>query len=472
MGLRPQRLRSRLILWHVLMLSAVLAVYIGGVTLLTFWQMDAVLKRLAAEDLETVKGLLYIDSSGKVDIREGYHHRTEWKQFEQRMLEILSPDGAILYRNDLLNGRDIGGGLLPDEGVIGYSGRTDKLSDGTRVAVVSKLYTLDGKPVIIRVAYDHALLWNRLKETVGILLLALPLALTAAAFAAYKLVSKALDPIEKMAVRIEQINSERLNERLPVENSQDELGHLARVCNGMLERIQESFEQLRRFTADASHELRTPLAAMRSMGEVALDRSQTTEDYKEIVGSMLEEVNRLTGMVEGLLTLSRAEAGQFLMHPSVLSLRELVEETHELLEVLMDEKRVQFQLQGGEDLWVKADRTHLRQALINLMHNAVKFTPAGGQIKVLIEKLNDAQVRLSVADTGPGIPADHASKVFERFYRVDASRGGDNKGAGLGLSIAKWAVEANDGEIGLESNTSGGATFWMKLPSSACSSSS
>jgi len=399
------------------MLALVLGVYIAGVSILAFWQMNAVLKRLAAEDLESVKGLLYFSPDGQVHLREDYHHHSYWKQVDQRLLEVLSPDGSILYRNDVLGTRNISGPPFAGEGEVGYSERTGKLSDGTSITVVSRKYELDGQTILIRVAYSHSLIWSRLKETLVILLLALPLALAATSFAVYKVTSKALDPIEKMAVRIEQINSERLDERLPIENEQEELGHLARVCNGMLARIEQAFEQLKRFTADASHELRTPLAAIRSIGEVSLDRSATSDEYKEVIGSMLEEVNRLTGTIEGLLTLSRADAGQLVMQRSVFPLKELITEVADLLEVLMEEKRLVFKVQADETVCVNADRLYLRQALVNLLHNAVKFTPPEGSITARIDRRENTHAVLSISDTGPGIPSAHAEKVFERFYR-------------------------------------------------------
>lgn len=183
---------------------------------------------------------------------------------------------------------------------------------------------------------------------------------------------------------------------------------------------------------------------------------------------MLEEVNRLTSLLEGLLTLSRAEAEQFVIRPSVFPLKELMQEVGDLLEVLVEEKRLVFQIQGDETGCVKADRLYLRQAVVNLLHNAVKFSPAEGSIVARIERRENSTVVLSISDTRPGIPRMHAEKVFKRFYRVEESRGGENKGAGLGLSIAKWAVQANHGEIGLDSSSQGGCTFWIRLPTVPC----
>ncbi len=471
MSLRPKRVRTRLTLWYVGTLAGILAVYFAGVSLLLFWQASNILKRLAAEDLETVKGLLYVADDGQVGVREDYHHHTDWKQVQERLLEVLAPDGTILYRNERLGDRTIGKEPFAGEGEHGYSGRSARMSDGTRVILISRKYDLEGRTVLIRVGYSQQLIWNQLTETLLVLLLASPLVLAGTAYAGYKMVARTLDPVSKMARRAEQINSERLNERLPVENPHDELGHLAGVFNAMLSRIEQSFEQLQRFTADASHELRTPLAAIRSIGEVRLQEGATAAEYRDTIGSMLEEVNRLTSIVESLLTLSRADAGQIRIQVSVFPLMALVREAAALLEVLIEDKHLTFTLTGDESLGAQADRLYVRHAIVNILHNAVKFTPTGGSISAHVECGSHSRVELAISDTGPGIAADQSAKVFERFYRVDESRTGNDMGAGLGLSVAKWAVEANNGEIGAASPLGGGSRFWIRLPSVGCSSS-
>lgn len=469
MWLRPKRVRTRLTLWYVGVLAAVLAVYLAGVSLLLLWQMDGILKKLAAEDLETVKGLLYFQPDGHVGVREDYHHHTDWKQVQERLLEILASDGTILYRNERLGDRTIGGAPFPGEGERGYSGRSDKMSDGTRIILISRKYDLQGQTILIRAGYSEDLIWSQLKGTLLVLILASPLVLAGTAYAGYQMVGRTLEPVTKMARRAEQINSERLNDRLPVESAEDELGHLARVFNAMLSRIEQSFEQLRRFTADASHELRTPLAAIRSIGEVRLQDGATPEEYRDTIGSMLEEVNRLTSIVESLLTLSRADSGQIQMQVSVFPLMALVREAAALLEVLIEDKRLTFTLIGDENAGVQADRLYVRQAIVNILHNAVKFTPAGGSICARVECKQDSRVELSVRDTGPGIPTEKLASVFERFYRLDEARTGEDNGAGLGLAVAKWAVEANEGEIGAVSRPGAGTTFWIRLPGMGCS---
>jgi heavy metal sensor kinase len=462
---RPKRVRTRLTLWYALVLASVLVVYVAGASLVLVWQMKDQINRQVIEDLETVEGLLYFDANGTLHFKDDYHNHPESKLVQERMLEVLSPDGVILLRNDQLAGRTVGGATFPGEGVGGYSERTEKSSDGTRVVLASRVHIMDGRTILLRVAFSEEPIWIRLKQMLAILFIAMPLALAAAAYAGYKMAGRVLDPIETMAKRAEQITSERLGERLPVENEEDELGHLARVFNEMLARIEESFEQLRRFTSDASHELRTPLAAIRSVGEVGLQKNASNEEYRDMIGSMLEEVNRLTNLVESLLTLSRADAGQLTLRYSTFPVMELMRDASGLLEVLIEEKKLTFTLAGDESLSVRGDRIFLRQAVINVLHNAVKFTPAGGTISLTVSREGDSKAVLNITDSGPGIPVEHSTLVFDRFYRVDPARAGENKGAGLGLSIARWAVQSHDGEITLSNAPGGGCTFWIRLPS-------
>ncbi len=464
--LRPRRVRARLTLWYVATLAGVIAIYLAAVSLMLFWQMNRVLTHLAEEDLETVKGLLYFHADGRMDLHQEYHHHAEWRQTEERLLEVLTPDGRILYRNERLGEQSIGGPPFQGEGEHGYSARSARMPDGAAVVLVSSRYDLQGRPVLIRVAYSEELIWGRLRETLAILLLALPLALAAVALIGYKMAARALDPVQKMARRAQQINSENLDERLPVENPDDELGHLATEFNAAIARIGQSFEQLRRFTSDASHELRTPLAAIRSIGEVGLQEDAGPEQFRDTIGSMLEEVNRLTGLVDNLLTLSRADAGRIALQPSVFRLMPLVQEAASLLDVLIEDKGLKVDLAEEEEVCALADRLYLRHAIVNVLHNAVKFTPAGGAIAARVYR-EASWAMLAISDSGPGIPPQHAGRVFERFYRVDEARSGE-KATGLGLSIAQWAVRANKGEIGLTSQAGSGCTFWIRLPAAAC----
>lgn len=462
---RPRHVRTRLTLWYISVLAGVLVLSWSLAALFLFLQLRAQLDHYAIQDVETIEGLLYFDTEGRISLREDYHNHPESKQLLERLVEVRSPDGGVLYRNERLADQALGGNPIAAEGVGGYSVRSAHLADGTPVRMVSRRHTLDGHALLIRLGYSEEPIRARIEELAEASSLAVPFVLALAGLAGYFLARRALAPIEGMASRAEAITSDRLDERLPAGQVEDELGHLARVFNNLLARLELSFEQLRRFTSDASHELRTPLTSIRSVGEVALQKDQSREEYRDAIGSMLEEVNRLTALVDSLLTISRADAGRIQLHPTVFSAMDLAREAAALFEVLTEEKRQRIVVRGNERVNVEADRVFLRQALVNVIHNAVKYSPVGAAISVSVEDEPAGGVRLEVADNGPGITPEHAGKIFDRFYRVDESRSREAGGAGLGLSIAQWAVRVHGGEIHLLTSQGSGCTFQIWLPS-------
>lgn len=459
-----RHVRTRLTLWYVFVLAGVLLLSWVLTASFLFLQLRSQLDHYAIQDIETVEGLLYFDVRGDLNVREDYHNHATSKQVIDRLLELRSAQGAVLYRNDRLGGQALGGKLLPDEGEGGYSARSVRLADGTPVRMVSRRHTLDGHPLVLRLGYSEDAILGRLREFGLASLLALPLIVALVGVGSYLLAKRALRPLEEMACRAEEITSERLSERLPIGDAGDEMDHLATMINNLLARLEQSFEQLRRFTSDASHELRTPLAAIRSVGEVALEKDGSRAEYRDTIGSMLEEVNRLTSLVDNLLTIARADAGRIALHPTVFSAVGLAREAAGLLDILAEEKEQHITVLGDEHLALNGDRVFLRQALVNILHNAVKHSPAGGTISVKVLSEPQGGVRLEVADSGPGIAPEHSEKIFDRFYRVDQSRSRDGGGAGLGLSIAQWAVRMHGGRIQLITAPGEGCTFQMTLP--------
>jgi heavy metal sensor kinase len=273
-----------------------------------------------------------------------------------------------------------------------------------------------------------------------------------------------LRPIEEMVNRVRQITAERLSERLPNQDVDDELGRLARVFNGTLARLEQAFDQLRRFTSDCSHELRTPLALIRSLGEVGLHKNGTCDDYRDVIGSMLEEVNRLTTLVNDLLTIARADSGCLRLERKVVPLMAVASEAANLFDVLIEEKSLRLVLEGDEHVEVEGDSLFLRQTLANLIHNAVKYSPVGETVSIRVRNGANDCISVEVQDHGPGIPPEDRNRVFDRFYRVDKSGQREFGGAGLGLSIAKWVAEAHGGSIELSSVAGQGCTFRISLP--------
>ena len=469
MRFRPRFIRDRLTLWYVGIFGAVLGFYVCGACLLQFWQLSDQLHHAEIEDLETVEGLLYFAPDGRLLLNESYHSHPQSRLLLDRYMEVLSPYGEIRFRNNRLGAMTLGGAPMPHEGEVGYAAKRMRLADGTPVLAISHLHLLQGRPLLIRLAYSTEPLRARLFEFIGLLILAMPFALLAAGFAGYRVAGKALTPLEQMARRTEQITARKLSERIPVDNPNDELGHMARVLNGLLARLEESFEKLQHFTSDVSHELRTPLAAMRSVGEVGLQEDHSIEKYRDIIGSMLEEVARLTAMIDTLLTIAHADSGEIVLQRSVFSMMDLLRESVAVVSVLAEDKKQTISVSGDDQVCVNADRSFLRMAVINLIDNAVKYSPAKSSIRLNLSyddspSSQNRLVQLAIEDEGPGIPKDKASRVFDRFYRVDEGRTRDAGGAGLGLAIAKWAVEVHGGAIQVAPRLPNGSIFSIHLP--------
>lgn len=462
-GIDTATLRTKLTVWYVLVLGAVVLVYAAVTSAVLFFYLRHELDENLVQNIETVEGLLTWTSDKRIHLgNETGDPDSNAK--EDRLIEVRTLNGALLYRNRILGNENLGGAAFPGEGRDDYSERSSRLADGTRIRMASRVHKLGSTPVLIRLGESEEPLRREFRQMLAILLLGLPLTLGIAAFGGYALARRALAPVDVMARRAEKITAERLNERLPIENPRDELGQLARVFNDTLARLEQSFEQLRRFTADASHELRTPLTAIRSVGEVGLQKRGDVSYYHNIIGSMLEETNRLTRLVDSLLTMSRADAGTIQLNRTELQLMELARECAELLDVLAEEKGQSLSVTGDESVLVSVDRLILRQALVNLVDNALKYSPVGGAICVRVSSDAKREAILEVQDDGPGIAPEHQSKIFDRFYRVDKARSRNAGGAGLGLAITQWAVEANGGRIEVESEIGKGTLFRVRLP--------
>jgi heavy metal sensor kinase len=470
MRFRPRNVRSRLTLWYVLVLASLLALYAGVASLFLFLSLREDFDHNLLQDVETVEGMLEKEPDGHVSLHA--NHPDIGEPRIGHFIEVWSPQGLLLYRSAALQGQILGGPPSPDEGLRDPTPATTRLANGTRVRLASSVYHVEDQRVVLRVAYSEQRLWRELGEFAEVLLLGFPIAVLLAGFGGYALARKALSPIDSMATHATRISAERLGDRLSIENPEDELGKLGTVFNDMLGRLQEAFDQLRRFTSDASHELRTPLTAIRSVGEVALQDQRSPAEYRDVIGSMLEEVDRLTRLSESLLALSRADAGHIHLQREDTPLVSLAEEARSVVDVLAEEKRQRIVIEGVPNLIVSVDRLILRQAVVNLLDNAIKYSPTENQILVRVQSDGEGQAFLDVVDQGPGIPLEHQPYVFDRFYRVDKARTREWGGAGLGLSITRWAVEAHGGAITLKSEEGHGSTFRVSLPRAKYSSAS
>lgn len=301
----------------------------------------------------------------------------------------------------------------------------------------------------------------------------IPLGILLASSGGYFLARKSLAPVVAMSNQAGLIGAENLHERLAIQNEKDELGHLARSFNRLLDRLGESFDRQRRFMADASHELRTPVAILRGESEVALSqKARSPEEYRESLDVMHHEAERLTRIVEDLFTLTRADAGQYPLKMSDFYLDELVAECVHSARTLAQAKKISLTFDGAPESPIHADESLVRRMLMNLLDNAIKYTPDFGRVTVSCHR-NGKEYGVNIADTGCGIPAELRPRIFERFFRADKARShaqNDGGGAGLGLAISRWIAEAHHGRLELTSSDSTGSTFSAYLPAGSQSS--
>lgn len=451
-----RNVRVSLTLWYVGAMVVVLGVYAAGVFAFVSGNALSALDDRLRDDLLLAPAMAEQRPDGTIrwyeDDREGGRY--------SRWLQVWSRDGERIFGTGVAERNPIpeSEALVsrPDSSIVTVR------TGSTTVRLLTGRLDVYGKPVVIQVARPETPMQGQLRQLALMMLLGLPFAVGAAGIGGYRLARRALAPVEHMAERARSITADRLSDRLPVNNPNDELGQLASVFNDTLGRLEASFEQMRRFTADVSHELRTPLTAIRSVGEVGLRERREESAYRGIIASMLEEVDRLASLVDRLLTWSRAETGQARLAQEVIDLHELAEEIVAHLGVLAEEKGqslVVEQLGAARGL---GDRLVLRQSLINLVDNAIKYSPVDGEIRLRASESDTAAI-IDVVDTGPGIPEELRTRIFDRYERGGRSRSADG-GSGLGLSISKWAIEVNGGHLTLEPTTAGGSTFRITLP--------
>jgi len=443
----------QLTLWYVAAMTLVLAVYAGAILAYVSRSASQLLNQQLRSDFQWATVMVEQTPEGSIT------WNGEEAIEEHPWLQVWGPDGKLLFRNDVaLAQPDVGMDLpnLPDDAIVSVQ------TGGVPLRVLSRRGQIAGNPVVIQVGRSEEALRQQIRTVALILLLGLPLAVATAGLGGYALARGALAPIERMTERAETITAERLSDRLPVSNPDSEMGRLATVFNATLARLQESFDQMRRFTADVSHELRTPLTAIRSVGEVGLRGRRDEGEYRAIIGSMLEEVDRLAGLVDRLLALSRAETGQAALSIEAIGLKDLADGVVADLAVLAEEKSQQVVIEAHGSPRGLGDRLMVRQALINLVDNAIKFGPAGSGIVIRVGE-SQASAVVDVIDRGRGVPAAARDHIFDRFFRAGPGAT-DVTGTGLGLSIAKSAVETTGGTLTLEQSSEQGSTFRITLP--------
>ena len=296
-----------------------------------------------------------------------------------------------------------------------------------------------------------------------LLFLGLPFLLALAGIGGYWLATRSLAPLGWMAEQSRRISGSNLHTRLDIGNAAEELTVLAASFNELLARLDQSFESMRRFVADASHELRTPIAVIRGEADVALSHDRGASEYRESLAIILDESRRLSRLVDDLLNLARADAGHVHLQVREFYFNDLLAECCRSVQKLAAARHIDLECRASGDVPFRGDEELLRRLVVNLLDNAIRYTPPGGKVSAELDS-QDGDVRVRVSDTGVGIAPDAAPHIFERFYRADKARSREDGGFGLGLAIVKWIAESHHGGVELASRPKAGSTFTVTLP--------
>lgn len=457
-------LRTRIVLWYGVVITVCLLTFSVTVGVSFTAHVGRDLDRRVHEDIELGARALVIDAEGNPAWVGGFvGKQIEEEEGGGHFLEVWDEAG----KRRLVAGTFDPGPLEPPEARMDGVGRTYDTAAG-RVRTMWEDVEIDGRSLRLRAIVSERSARAQVRSLWSQLALISLVVLVLGGLGGVALAHRLTAPLARMAEHARRITAERLDERLDARGAGQELEQLGAAFNATLSHLEESFDQLKRFTADASHEIRTPLTAIRTVGEVALQGQRSTEEYREVIGAMLEETDRLGRLVENLLTLARAEAGRAHYHFENLDVRILVDEVVEQLSVLAEERGQVIRVEG-ESRMAPVDRLSIRHALVNVIDNAIAYSPENEEITVRIGG-DTTGVEISVEDRGPGIPREHLPRLFERFYRVDPGRSRDKGGTGLGLSLVRLAVEAHGGRVDVDSTEGMGSTFRMRLPVSPSAS--
>jgi len=452
--------RTRLTLWY----AGVLAVSLIAFAFLVYYAAANVFYERQDESLrstaETVASAYNQELEEEQSIAKANEVVLAELVFPNRYVEVTNATGQIVAWSGNLAGQVL---TIPQQTV--NDARTRSISftvvNQLRVAVVP--LTAKKDLGYAAVAEPLSVIDEGLRRLRRYFFAGVPLILLLASVGGYVLARKSLSPISLMDQQTRRIKADSLSSRLDVANKRDELGGLATTINDLLVRLENSFKQQQRFVADASHELRTPLAVLRGETEVALAQPRSIDEYKASLNLIKDEAEQLSRIVEDLFILARQPFDAPAIMKERISLDRIVGECARAAQVLAARKDLKLTVNANNPLSLIGDDELLQRMILNLLDNAVKYTPAGGEVSLDLAAHN-GDARITVRDTGIGIPEKDQPHIFDRFYRVDKARSRAMGGAGLGLSIAYWIAEAHGGTISVESQPGRGSAFTVELP--------
>ena len=374
------------------------------------------------------------------------------------LLQVADRQGNWLYRSVSMDRYEI-----PRPGEASTVPSTLVLND-VPLRVLTTEMEAGEQPYFVQAAVPLGEFYGALHRFATLLLVSIPILLLSAAAGGHWMSRRALAPVDQITQTARSVSVQNLSSRLIVPQTGDELQRLSETLNSMLERLEAAFKKIIRFTADASHELRTPVAVMRTRAELSLRKPRSADEYRETVAQVHSELEKTSDLVERLMLLARADYGVEALQLSNENLGEIVREVCSQGKMLSEAKEISFcEEMPNHPVWVKADAQALRRLFLILIDNAIKYTPEGGRVDVVVGQENGFAIG-EVRDTGIGIAPEDLPNVFERFYRADKARSRESGGVGLGLSIGRWIAEGHGGTIEVQSSLGGGSTFKLRLP--------
>ncbi|MGA9771872.1 MAG: heavy metal sensor histidine kinase [Blastocatellia bacterium] len=463
--------RVRLTLWYV----GVLALVLISFSVMVYTLLSRSLYHRVDEGLQSsievaIKSLTNDLEEGQTISGSAQSTATELFNGQQGMA-IFDVSGKLLAKN--VSDEDFytqlpEEALIPDDKIHLFTASAPDDDDLHRLAVQRVSILPSNTEYIILVSHPLESVEEELESLREVIYYAMPIALLMAGVGGWFLARQGLAPVVAMSVQARLIGASSLDQKLPVANPRDELGQLAVTFNELLARLDQSFAQQRQFMADASHELRTPISVIRTTAGVILDKPHRDEsEYRDAVTMMDEQSRRLTRIVEDMFALARADSGRYPLRKSRFYLDELIEETARAAIVLASRKKISIDVANSSESIFHGDEDLMRRMVLNLLDNAIKYTPAGGTVRLRLTR-KEEKYFIEVSDTGTGIPDEAQSHIFERFYRTDKARsrseGAGSSGAGLGLAIARWIAQSHEGSLELIRSDKSGSAFIASFP--------
>ena len=458
----PASIRLRLTLWYVLLLAVILAVFIASVYFVLshnlYNNLDESIQNQASVLLD--EAVQFEGDRPSLDKVAPSDDDDETEHF----VRVFDASKRLTFDNSAAMG-DVP--VDPQVVANALAGKSEtrrfKVAGDT---IRSRTFPVrrDGQIVgALEVGQSEDIVSDTLDTLLDIMGVGYLITLVVAIFGGIFLAGRALSPVDKITGLARRISADHLDQRLNLPLPDDEIGRLARTFDEMIARLDNAFQRQRQFTADASHELRTPLTVMKGQIDVALQKERRPEDYRQVLQEVNDEVDRLIHLTGSLLTLTRADSGEIPLNFEKVPVADVVGGAAEHLRPTALQKGIELLLVPGNSVTMCADEGLVLQLLLNLLDNAIKYTPTGGQVTASW-RLNGERAELWVRDTGIGIPDEHITLIFDRFYRVDKARSRSEGGVGLGLAISRWIAEVHGGSINVESAPGKGSTFTVVLP--------